>query len=151
MERALVVVEPTESSVDLVKEAGELASGVGASVVVFSPMTEEEYENGANVLSTIEDVEGTSIDKNPDRIAMRTAEQYADEHLSETDVEYEALGAVVDDSERAESILEAAERESCDYVFLVGKRRSPTGKALFGDVAQAVILNFDGRVVVTAE
>lgn len=150
MERALVVIESTDTAADLVREAGELAAGVGASLVVFSPMTEDEYGDDAAVLSTIEDVEGTSIDKNPDRIATRTAEQYADEHLSGIDVEYEAVGTVVNDG-RADAILEAAETENCDYVFLVGKRRSPTGKALFGDVAQAVILNFDGRVVVTAE
>lgn len=150
MERALVVIESTDTAADLVREAGELAAGVGASLVVFSPMTEDEYEGDAAVLSTIENVEGTSIDKNPDRIATRTAEQYADEHLSGIDVEYEAVGTVVNDG-RADAILEAAETENCDYVFLVGKRRSPTGKALFGDVAQAVILNFDGRVVVTAE
>lgn len=151
MERALAVVDPTESSADLVEEAGELAAGVGASLVVFSPLTAAEYEDDAAVLSTIEDVEGTSIDKDPDRIATRSAERYADDHLSGTDVEYEALGAVVEDGDRADAILEAAEGEGCDYVFLVGKRRSPTGKALFGDAAQAVILNFDGRVVVTAE
>ena len=151
MERALTVVDSTDASAELVREAGELAAGVGASLVVFAPVTEDEYEDDAAVLSTIEAVEGTSIDKTADRIATRAAEQYADEHLSETDVEYEPLGTVVDEGERADAILEAAERNDCDYVFLVGKRRSPTGKALFGDVAQAVILNFDGRVVVTAE
>jgi len=33
-------------------------------------------------------------------------------------------------------------------VFVRGRRRSPTGKAVFGDTAQAVILNFDGFVTV---
>ena len=151
MERALTVVDSTDASAEFVREAGELAAGVGASLVVFSPITADEYEDDAAVLSTIEDVERTSIDKDPDRIAARSAERYADEHLSGIDVEYEALGTVVEDGDRADAILEAAEREDCDYVFLVGKRRSPTGKALFGDAAQAVILNFNGRVVVTAE
>jgi len=31
-------------------------------------------------------------------------------------------------------------------VFLTGKKRSPTGKAVFGDRSQAIILNFDGPV-----
>jgi hypothetical protein len=33
-------------------------------------------------------------------------------------------------------------------VFLAGRKRSPTGKALFGDQTQAVILDFDGAVTV---
>lgn len=151
MKRVLVVAEPTESSVDLIEEAGELAAGVGASLVVFSPMTEDEYQDDATTFSTIENVERTSIDKEPDRIATWTAEQYAKESLAGTDLEYETLGTVVASGERADAILDVAERKNCDYVFLVGKRRSPTGKALFGNVAQTVILNFDGRVVVTAE
>lgn len=151
MDRALVVADPSESNTDILREAGELAAGVDASLVVFSPMTDDEYENDVSVLSTIESVEGTSYNKNPDRIAGRAVEQLAEEHLSDHAVEYQTKGAVIDDDDRARAILETAEEEGCDYIFIVGRRRSPTGKALFGDTAQAVILNFDGRVVITAE
>lgn len=151
MDRALVVIEPSESNTDLLREAGELAAGVNASLVVFSPMADDNYERDVSVLSTIESVEGVSYDKDPDRIARFAAERVAEDRLSDLTVEYETQGAVVDDDERADAIIETAEAEGCDYVFMVGRRRSPTGKALFGDTAQAVILNFDGHVVVTTE
>lgn len=151
MDRALAVVESSETAADVIREAGELAAGVDASLVVLSAMTDDECESDAAVLSTIEEIEGSSYDKDPERIARLTAERDAEEHLSDVDVAYETKGMVVDEGERGEAILETANAEGCDYVFLVGKRRSPTGKALFGDTAQSVILNFDGHVVVTAK
>lgn len=151
MERALVAVDPSTTNADMLREAAELANGVDASLVVFSLMTDENYQEDADMLSAVEDVEGTSYDKNPDRIARLTAEQYAKDHLSDLEITYEARGTVADEDDRANAILKAAKREDCDYIFLAGKRRSPTGKAIFGDTAQAVILSFDGRVVVTTE
>lgn len=151
MDRALAVVDSSEATSDVIREAGELAAGVDASVVVLSALTRDEYENDAAVLSTIESVEGSSYDKDPRRIARATAEQYAEDHLSDIDVAYETMGVVVDGDDRPETIIETADAEGCDYIFLVGKRRSPTGKALFGDTAQGVILNFDGHVVITTE
>lgn len=145
------MVGSSKTATDVIREAGELAAGVDASLVVLSVMTEDEYESDAAVLSTIEEIEGSSYDKDPERIARLTAERDAEEHLSGVDVTYETKGMVVDEGERGEAILETAGAEGCDYVFLVGKRRSPTGKALFGDTAQSVILNFDGHVVVTAK
>lgn len=151
MDRALVVVNPSESTVEVIREAGKLAEGVNASLVVFFPMSADEYEDDVSILSTIESVEGASYDKNPKRLAQSAAKQYADKHLSDLDVKYEAKGVLVEDDNQAEVIVETAHDDNCDYVFVLGKRRSPTGKALFGDVAQSVVLNFEGRVVVTAE
>ena len=44
-------------------------------------------------------------------------------------------------------LAEVAEANSCDYVFILGQRRTPAGKVIFGDTAQSVILNFNGYVV----
>jgi nucleotide-binding universal stress UspA family protein len=45
-------------------------------------------------------------------------------------------------------VLQVARRKDCDHVFLSGGKRSPAGKALFGDFAQSVLLGFDGYVTV---
>ena len=151
MDRALVVIDETESSDELLGEAGELAAGAGAALVIFSPLSEDAYEEDASVLSEIEAVERTSFDKQPEHLARSAADQAASEQLDDLEVEYETRGAIVDSGERATAIVDAATAADCDYVFLVGKRRSPTGKAIFGETAQDVLLNFDGRVVVTME
>jgi nucleotide-binding universal stress UspA family protein len=61
------------------------------------------------------------------------------------DVEFDTIGVV---GHVKEDVIAVAEREGCDHVFIAGKRRSPSGKAIFGDVTQSIILNFDGMVTV---
>jgi len=47
----------------------------------------------------------------------------------------------------AEEIGEYAEEQNARYVVVAPKKRSPTGKALFGSTAQSIILNADCPVV----
>lgn len=49
----------------------------------------------------------------------------------------------------AKSITEYAELNEPDLIVLGGRKRTPVGKAIFGSVAQSVILNTDHPVVVT--
>jgi len=65
--------------------------------------------------------------------------------LDEIDVAWEAAGALGDRDAR---IIEEADRRDADHVFVSGRKRSPTGKALFGDDTQRVVLDFDGPVTV---
>lgn len=50
----------------------------------------------------------------------------------------------------ASAILELAEEFDADALVLSSRRRSPVGKVLFGSVTQAVILDSDRPVIVTA-
>lgn len=52
---------------------------------------------------------------------------------------------------RRTATLNAAEAHNCDHIFIAGRRRSPTGKAIFGDWVQRVLLNFDGLVTVSLD
>ncbi|MFC6722929.1 universal stress protein [Halobium palmae] len=45
-----------------------------------------------------------------------------------------------------EEVLNAAERVGADIISLAGRKRSPTGKALFGSVSQDIVLK-SGRTV----
>lgn len=54
----------------------------------------------------------------------------------------ETVGSLPDD------VMELADELGCEHLFVSGKQRSPAGKALFGDVAQSLILDFDGPVTV---
>ena len=81
--------------------------------------------------------------------ARDDARRIADEDLADLDVEYDSVAVVAEDDDRDERIVAVAENHGCDSVFLVRRRRSPTGKALFGDTAHKVALNFSGRVVLS--
>ncbi|NEU58187.1 universal stress protein [Halorussus sp. MSC15.2] len=148
MERALAVVDAEESTKALVREAGELAAAVDASLVLLHVTTDDEYEEKRQTMESIpNDAVGYSEEK-----AREGAEAFAAdigrEALDGIDVSWEAVGAL--GNEQTE-ILDAAERYDCDHLFIAGKKRSPAGKALFGDLTQSIILNFTGPVTVVTE
>lgn len=148
MQHALAVVAPDDVTKDLVREAGELAVGVDAKLTLFCVTSEEEYAEQREALMAVPEADVSySVEQALDG-ARSFARDVGREVLSDVDVDYETAGAV---GERSDTILERAESKGCDHVFLTGQRRSPTGKAIFGDVTQRVILDFDGPVtVVTA-
>lgn len=69
----------------------------------------------------------------------------AREILEEADVEVELEGS---SGEPSEAIVRVADRHDADRIVLAGRKRSPTGKVLFGSVTQAVILNTERPVLV---
>lgn len=145
MDHAVAVVGPTEEAKELVHEAGELAAGVDADLTLLHVTTEEEYNDRREELEQVSNYEASySISQ-----AMEGARNYAAdigrEVLEDVDVEWEARGAL---GTRGETIVKEANRVEADHVFLSGRKRSPTGKALFGDATQRVILDFDDPVTV---
>lgn len=148
MERALAVVSGDERTKELVREAGELAAGVDAELVLLHVTDEEEFAERSAALASVPDFDTSYTVENARDGAREYAKDVARDVLDDLDVEYEAVGAL---GEEAEEILDVAEDRDCDHVFLTGRRRSPTGKALFGDVAQTVILNFEGAVTILME
>jgi nucleotide-binding universal stress UspA family protein len=49
------------------------------------------------------------------------------------------------------SVVRVAEEVGADSIFVGGPKRSPAGKAIFGSVAQSIILNADRPVMVTID
>lgn len=149
MERALVVVEPTDSLDELVGEAGTLAAGVGAELVLLHVTTESEYEQDRKAMENVVGDESRTyhVDQAREGARQFTADIGRD-LLAGVDVEYESVGAV---GSKSEEILRAVEEYDCDHVFIAGRKRSPTGKAIFGDTAQQVILNANQPVTIVTE
>lgn len=144
MQRALVVIEPTETAKTLLREAGELAAGVDAELILVYGTTEEEYNERREDMARIPDIDTTySLDQALDG-ARRFAKDMGRDVLSDIDVEWDAVGRIGD---KAEEVLALADERDCDHIFIAGRERSPTGKALFGDDTQRVIL--DSNVPVT--
>jgi len=148
MEHALAVVGPDDVTKELVREAGELAAGVDARLTLLCVVSEEEYAEEREALEAIPEADVSySVGQ-----ALEGARSFANdigvETLGGVDIEYETAGAVGD---RAETVIDGAQNHGCDHIFMTGQRRSPTGKAIFGDVTQRVILDFEGPVTVVTE
>lgn len=146
MNRGIVVVEATQGTKDILRVAGEFAEGVGAELVLVHVTTEEEFSERSDALAGLTDL---NVEYDVSR-ARDGAKQFANDigHavLNDRDVTFEAVGRL---GEVSEEILTVAKEYECDHLFVSGRQRSPTGKAIFGDVAQNLILNFDGPVTVS--
>ena len=150
MERGVIAIDTTETHRDLLREAGTYATANDAELVVLTFLDESEYESDVDTLESIGEVENVNYDSGAvTDAAANEATEFAAEVLDGMDVDFTTVVAVVGDKERGTRIIEAGEKYDCDHAFVVGKSRSPTGKALFGDFAQQVILNFDGYVTLT--
>ncbi|QPV61848.1 universal stress protein [Halosimplex litoreum] len=145
MDRPLVVYD--DENTELLEEAGEIAAGVDAQLIVLSLMTADEFREAREALDVVAQEEHTAYD---DSVVIDAAKKQARETAKDVfddDVDYRIVGARIGDSEsEADRILEVADDNDIDHVFITGQKRSPTGKAVFGDRVQSIILNFDGPV-----
>jgi nucleotide-binding universal stress UspA family protein len=145
MERAIAVVEATESAKDLVREAGELAAGVDAELILVHVTTDSEYSERRESMASIPNIDvNYTVDDALDG-AEKFARDVGNDVLSDVDVPQEPVGRL---GEKGDEVLALAEERDADHIFIAGRKRSPTGKAIFGDVTQRIILEFDGAVTV---
>lgn len=144
MHTALVVLTDESTDERLLDAAKRYATGTDTELLVCRFIDRSEYQSDARneardgkQVQTIEMIEEE---------AEEEATTVADRAFADTDVSYTAIGAA---GELPKKIIEVADERDCGHVFVSGRKRSPTGKALFGDIAQAVLLRFDGPVTVT--
>ena len=118
----------------LARTAIDIAGPAGATVKLAHVFSEDEYEETREALEFGPDGEVT-----PDVVAKRhvTVRELGDA-LNAAGVPFTPHGAI---GERGETIVELASLLEADLVIVGGRKRSPTGKAVFGSTAQAVMLN----------
>lgn len=147
MERILAVIRNKSATTrTLVREAGIVAGGTDAELYLLHVMPDEEYDE--RMSSRLESQSGGYSLDEAEAEARRVAAEVGRRALSDVRVEYDAIGAV---GHEEETILDLAEERDCDHLFLAGRRRSPSGKALFGDLTQRLLLNFEGMVTVNLD
>jgi len=132
VETVLVAVGPQdyERIERLAEETIDIAGPTGASVVLAHAFTASGYEEAQSNLQ----LDGAS----PDEIAERDATiRDLEDVLAGTDIDYTIRGVVGDPGETMVDLAGACE---ADIVVVGGRERSPTGKALFGSVAQSIML-----------
>ncbi|GAB7009845.1 universal stress protein [Halorubrum trueperi] len=130
-----VGTEDEERTEQLAREAIAVAEPTGAEVVLTHVFTSEDFAGIRDRLGVDEGSEQSA----PDAVAHRhTTTRELSRALSDAGVDHSVRGAVGD---LADEVVEAASNVDADRVVVGGRRRSPTGKAVFGSVAQEVMLS----------
>ncbi|WP_255168815.1 universal stress protein [Natrononativus amylolyticus] len=120
---------------ELAEAVVEVAKPAGSTVVLGHVFTQSEYDEVLERLAFDTELEAAD----PDEVASRHATiRDLRATLEDDDVDYVIRGAVGD---HGPTIVDLAESVDADRVVVGGRRRSPTGKAVFGSTAQEVLLS----------
>jgi len=136
LETILLAVGPSDADrlEELASAVSDVAGPTGATVVLLHVFSREDYREVRDQLDTDPDSEFT-----PTSAAQRQATiRELTGAFDDAGVDYEIRGAVGD---KGEEIVDAADEVGADMVFVGGRQRSPTGKAVFGSTAQEVMLS----------
>ncbi|WP_255169543.1 universal stress protein [Natrononativus amylolyticus] len=137
----VAAVDRSERTHDVVREAERLAEAFGDDLHVIHVLTRSEFVD----LGQTSVESGESIDMKRVRAVAR---EFADEAVGDRTlaVPVETVGLMGDPASR---IVEYADDTNARYLVVSPRRRSPAGKAVFGSVAQSVVLNAECPVVST--
>lgn len=140
----LVAIGETERAEQTVTIAHDLATAYDDTLVVLHVVPQEDYDEHKASVEEIPEFGDFSLTQEEES-ARRYARRFVDRIVGGVDSEMVELRGRVGDV----STEVLAEAESLDPRFLVisGRRRSPAGKALFGNTAQRILLNADCPVV----
>ncbi|SFB87513.1 Nucleotide-binding universal stress protein, UspA family [Halobiforma haloterrestris] len=140
----LAAVDESERAKDVAETAYDLAAAYDDTLVPFHAIPNEEYTAHKESLEGIPGMQGLSISQEEDS-AKEFARKIVLESVDDVDLDrIQPEGRVGDVTE---SILSRAESLEPRYLVIGGRRLSPTGKALFGNTTQQVLLNADCPVV----
>lgn len=143
----LVAVGPgdAERAEEIAEAAIEVAGPADATVSLAHVFTDDEYQDVLDQLEFDTELSEVSADDTAQRHA--TIRSLSD-LLEEQEIRYEIRGAV---GPHGETIVDLAKETDADRVIVGGRKRSPTGKAVFGSTAQHVMLNSPSPVTFVRE
>lgn len=136
----VAAVDRSDRAPVVVREAASLSRAFDEPLHVVHVLNRNEFV----------ELERTSVEESgagisPERI-REMASDVAANAASVVDEPLECIGLI---GNAEEEIVRYADERGARYVVIGPRKRSPTGKVLFGSVAQDVILNADCPVVTT--
>ncbi|WP_276274097.1 universal stress protein [Haloarcula litorea] len=137
-DRVLLAIGPEDrdSLNTLVDAAIDLAEPAGATVYLLYVFPRDDYETVMEQM----DIDTTTSGLTPDEVAQRhESVREPAERLESLGIDYEIRG--VSGGNASDQIVRKIEQVEADVAVVGGTKRSPAGKAMFGDHAQQVLLN----------
>lgn len=137
-DRVLLTIgsEDRDSLDTLVDAAIALAEPSNATVYLLYAFSRDDYEGVMEQM----DIDTTTSGLTPNEIAKRheSVREPAD-RLESLGIDYDIRG--VSGGNIADQIVRTIEQRDADVAVIGGTKRSPAGKAMFGDHAQQILLN----------
>lgn len=135
----LVPVNGTDESESAIPHAFDIANDRGARVHALCAYSRQS-RYGALSVEEAEHRE-KSLQERANQIVSAVADRATDAGID--------CVTAVREGDPTEGILDYVDEEGIDLIVMGARKRSPTGKVLFGSVSQSVILNTDVPVMVT--
>lgn len=135
----IAAIDRSDRAQTVLSQAATLAEKFGDSIHAVHVMKRSEVVETEG--ESISKGEVTDLDELRDRAAAVAAEVIEDHPVG---VETETVGLI---GNPADEIVRYAEERDAQYVVVGPRRRSQTGKILFGSVAQDILLNAPSPVV----
>jgi nucleotide-binding universal stress UspA family protein len=142
----LAAIDVTKTSERLLSTAHDLAQAYDDQLAVLYVVKEEVYENRRQDLTRRDERAEYPISRAEDEAAGEVKEAL-EATLDRSDRDSVYVVPVGRIGEPVEEILEAAAERDAHYLVIGGRKRTPTGKALFGSTTQSILLNADRPVV----
>lgn len=141
---AILVAINDERYERAVEIAADLAETYDDTLIALHVVPQEDFQEHRESIRDIPEFGDFAVDQ-----AAESGQAFAERVVTTTlqnpeTLEIESMGRVGDLSDEVLSVVDEVEPR---FLVISGRRRSPTGKAIFGDAAQRILLNASCPVV----
>lgn len=146
LETLVVAVGPNDNTRtdELTEAVLDVAVPTDASVVLLHAFSERAYEEGIEEAG-FDPEESPSADELAERLE---GIDLLSEALEAAEISYEVRGEI---GAEGETILQTTEAVDGDLLYISGRKRSPTGKAVFGSTSHRIMMNSSCPVLFVRE